>query len=136
MSIDRRMLERMRELCEDVGPDDGIDPREFKKSRAKEVRKTDRRKTLQLCGQMARTIQLCLGAAADDVLRRVVVDGVEPCPDASRLRVVVTCNAAADLSAADVLGRLERASGWLRSEVAVAITRKRAPGLAFGWRSP
>jgi ribosome-binding factor A len=57
-----------------------------------------------------------------------VVD-VEPAPDAARLCAVVEAPRGADVE--EVRVRLDRASGLLRSEVAQAITRKRAPVIAF-----
>ena len=92
-------------------------------------------KTAQLCRQVFRAVSLALGECADDVLRELVVHEVEPAPDASRLLVRVGFSAAvaaADVTGvADVLGRLGQASGFLRREVATAITRKRAPELMF-----
>src|SRR4051794_8042206 len=51
------------------------------------------RKTLQLCRQVARTLGVVLaGEIHDDVLAGVLVDGVAPAPDASRLLVTVLPN--------------------------------------------
>jgi ribosome-binding factor A len=90
-------------------------------------------KTAQLCRQVFRAVSLALAECGDDVLRELVVHEVEPAPDASRLLVRVGFSASvADVSGvADVLGRLAQASGFLRREVASAITRKRAPELMF-----
>src|SRR4051812_41584223 len=90
-------------------------------------------KTAQLCRQVFRAVSLALGECADDVLRELVVHEVEPAPDASRMLVRVGFSASvADVTGvADVLGRLAQASGFLRREVATAITRKRAPELMF-----
>jgi ribosome-binding factor A len=90
-------------------------------------------KTAQLCRQVFRAVSLALAECADDVLRELVVHDVEPAPDASRMLVRVGFSASvADVTGvADVLGRLGQASGFLRREVATAITRKRAPELMF-----
>jgi len=73
-----------------------------------------------------------LADSGDDVLRELVVHDVEPAPDASRLMVGVGLSASANArSVVEVLGRLAEASGFLRREVATAITRKRAPELMF-----
>jgi len=91
-------------------------------------------KTAQLCRQVFRAVSLALAECADDVLRELIVHDVEPAPDASRLLVRVGFSAAVatDVTGvADVLGRLGQASGFLRREVATAITRKRAPELLF-----
>ena len=90
-------------------------------------------KTAQLCRQVFRAVSLALAECGDDVLRELIVHEVAPAPDASRLLVRVGFSASvADVTGvADVLGRLARASGFLRREVAIAITRKRAPELTF-----
>jgi ribosome-binding factor A len=70
-------------------------------------------------------------------LRSLKVVSVTPAPDASRL--LVTVEPVPPAGAADpglVLARLGRASGWLRSEVAAAVTRKRAPVLTFRLAPP
>jgi ribosome-binding factor A len=90
------------------------------------------RKDLQLCRQVADTLQLALGDCGDDVLRDLHVVRVVPAPDASQLLVIVG-SAPGDLPPppGDVLGRLKDRTSWLRGEVAHAITRKRAPALLF-----
>jgi ribosome-binding factor A len=91
------------------------------------------RKTLQLCHQVAETLNYVLsGECHDDILQSLQVIGVEPAPNASQLLVTVSPLLAEDkVDPADVLARLNSAAGWLRSEVAGAIRRKRAPQLAF-----
>ena len=79
---------------------------------------------------------LTLAGSQDAALRAVQVVRVEPAPDASRLRIVVTVpDAARDRSADDspspeeIDGALARVAGLLRAEVAAAITRRRTPEL-------
>ncbi len=93
------------------------------------------RKTRQLCREVERTLSCALGDCRDALLRELVVVGVEPAPDASRLAVRVL------LPPADVDGRLvrehlERMRGHLREEVARAVSRKRAPELTFELAAP
>jgi ribosome-binding factor A len=93
-------------------------------------------KAAQLCRQAMQALSLALADSADDVLRELTVVSVEPAPDVSRLLVSVAPVLAAgrgagEVSAIDVLTRLNAAARWLRSEVASAITRKRAPELMF-----
>jgi ribosome-binding factor A len=89
------------------------------------------RKTLQLCKQAARALSVAMaGECADDALRDAYVDTVEPAPDASRLLVIVRPMGVAcdpDL----LLARLRERGPFLRTRVAAAICRKRAPELAF-----
>ncbi len=122
---------RLRTLCAEVHPDDGSDPRlVFRKdgSRAKSGHKAR-----QLCQQVLEVVDALLaGQSGDDRLLDLAVVAVEPAPDATRLLVTVTPRPSPippDPQA--ILSSLDRASGWLRAEVASAITRKRAPLLAF-----
>jgi ribosome-binding factor A len=88
------------------------------------------RKTQQLCRQVERALMLALaGECNDPLLREVFVVSVEPMGGASQLRVSVTVPS--DISAWDVLARLEERSARLRAIVARSICRKRVPGLSF-----
>lgn len=90
------------------------------------------RKTLQLCRQVAETIDGVLASSDDDLIRDLQVLSVEPAPDASRLLVTVRPIApGADYAVIPVLGRLTEFAGEIRSEVAGAITRRKCPNLAF-----
>ena len=89
-------------------------------------------KASQLCRQAMQALALALADSSDDLLRELTVISVDPAPDASRLLVTVTPAASsAGVSPGEILARLNTASGWLRREVASAITRKRAPELMF-----
>jgi ribosome-binding factor A len=114
----------------EIGPDDGVDPRTFFRQPS---RKGTNRKALQLCGQIARTLGWVLAwESGDDRLRGLTVVAVEPAPDSTRVLVTVcpqaTCEAA---DPGQVLERLYRYAGKLRTEVAAAIHRKRVPELVF-----
>ncbi len=87
------------------------------------------RKERQLCRQVQEAIGEALSALDDDVLSDVWVSGVEPAPDASRLAVLVRAPKGAEPDV--VKERLARVGGYLRAEVAHAITRKRVPTLVF-----
>jgi ribosome-binding factor A len=122
---------RLRSLCAEVHPDDGSDPRVFFSKDGSSAK--PRHKARQLCRQVAEVLDsLLAGHSGDDLLQELAVVAVEPAPDASRLLVTVSLRPSAippDLAA--ILTNLDRASGWLRSEVASAITRKRAPLLVY-----
>lgn len=90
------------------------------------------RKDLQLCRQVADTLQLVLGDCGDDVLRDLHVVRVVPAPDASQLLVIVGSPPGEPPAAPrEVLDRLHEHAAAFRAEVAHAITRKRAPSLLF-----
>ena len=92
------------------------------------------RKTLQLCSQVADTLNYVLSGECDDeLLQNLQVFNVVPAPNASQLLVTVYPFVATDthFDAAEVHRRLSQAAGRLRWEVASSITRKKAPKLLF-----
>ena len=87
-------------------------------------------KTARLCRQVAEALSLALSECGDDALLDLSIRDVEPGPTPGRLLVTVeTSRPSPDPSA--ILAALARAHGRLRSEVARAIQRKRAPELVF-----
>jgi ribosome-binding factor A len=120
---------RMLAACDEIGPDDGIDPREWAKA---EFRRPPGRKALQLCRQVARVLQTALADCRDEVLSGLVVTAVTPAPHAGRLRVfVAAAPSAAVRDTAIAQEHLRRAAGLLRAEVAATIHRRKTPELAF-----
>jgi ribosome-binding factor A len=92
------------------------------------------RKALQLCHQVAVTLDEVLAECGDTVLQNLRVLDVTPAPDTSRLLVTVAVEHEPIEDESDlhrVYEHLTRASGHLRSEVATAITRKRTPVLVY-----
>jgi ribosome-binding factor A len=122
---------RLRSLCAEVHADDGSDPRVF--FRKDGPKSKTHHKARQLCRQVAEVLDsLLAGHSSDDRLQDLAVIAVEPAPDSSRLLLTVTPRPSNDPpDPAEILSSLDRASGWLRAEVASAITRKRAPLLAY-----
>lgn len=93
------------------------------------------RKAQQLCRQVERALNLAFADRnGEDDLGGLFVDEVSLAPDCGRLLVHVVIPG--DRPAADVISALRRESPRLRSEVAAAITRKRAPELSFIPASP
>ena len=88
------------------------------------------RKARQFCRQVQRALNLALADRhADDGLTDLFVEDVSPAPDCGHLLVHVVVPA--DRAVVDSLAALRRDAPRLRSEVAAAITRKRAPELSF-----
>ena len=88
------------------------------------------RKTQQFCRQVQRALNLALAdASVGEIGCDLYVDEVSPGPDCGHLLVHIVVQEG--YSVADALSALRRESPRLRSEVAMAITRKRAPELAF-----
>jgi len=95
-------------------------------------RSSENHKTLALCRQAQRALSLSLGGeCGDDVLNSLYVESVVPAPDATHLLVCVVVPVRLGVGIPDVLERLERVRGILRTAVAQAITRKRVPELSF-----
>ncbi len=112
----------------EVGSGDGLDPRLDR--RGQDGRELGR-KTLQLCGQVARTLMGLLPCCGDDILRDLDVVGVTPAGAGRLLVTVGRLPSASVISAEVILDRLARAHGWLRHEVAAAVHRRKAPDLVF-----
>jgi ribosome-binding factor A len=135
-TISRRYL---KGLCAELSEGDGVDPHAFSRLAIGGTRRHGRprsgldRKALQLCHQVAETLEEVLAECGDAVLQRLRVLDVEPAPDASRLLVTVGVEALSNenMDPDRVYDHLSRASGHLRSEVASAITRKRTPVLVY-----
>ena len=58
---------RPQALCSELGPEDGIDPRDLLRQTA---RKKGGRETLQLCGQVAEALNYAFAAVCNDDLLR------------------------------------------------------------------
>jgi len=114
--------------CRELSSDDGIDPRSYFRERPSKGKR--RRKTLQLCAQVAQALRLALSGMDDERLHVLDLVRVEPAPDASRLRVLVRSHDP-QVPRSEVQARLEAAHASLRSVVAQAIHRKRVPELEF-----
>ena len=89
------------------------------------------RKTRQFCRQVQRALNLGLAdhRVDDDGVQDLFVEDVSPAPHCGHLLVHVAIPA--DRAIAEALGALQRDAGRLRTEVAAAIARKRAPELSF-----
>jgi ribosome-binding factor A len=88
------------------------------------------RKARQFCRQVQRALNLALADQhADDGLNDLFVEDVSPAPDCGHLLVHVVIPR--NQPVAEALGGLRKAAPRLRSEVAMATARKRAPELSF-----
>ena len=87
------------------------------------------RKARQFCRQVQRALNLALADRHADGLNDLFVEDVSPGPDCGHLLVHVVVPS--DRLVAEALSALRADASRLRSEVAAAITRKRAPELSF-----
>lgn len=122
MSSDDQLRTQLRALCAELGPEDGLNARDFYRKKSQRAA-ADRRAQSQLCGQIARALNLALSGASIEALRATLVHTVTA-PRSGE--VEVTCVGPPEAGPA-----LDLARGWLRTEVASAIHRKRVPRLSF-----
>ncbi len=131
MTISHRLRAQMLELCGSICDDDGLDPRKThtpsqERNRDKEYRR------LRLCQQVAQTLSLVLPESASEPLRGLQIQRVSPGKNAATLSVIIDLPPGMDYDAQSlVLDLLKQQEGWLRSEVASTITRKRVPRFSF-----
>jgi len=93
-------------------------------------RRQVQRKTQQFCRQVQRALNLALAdSSAAGIGCDLFADEVLPGPDCGHLLVHVVVQDG--YSIADAMSALRRDASRLRSEVAMAIARKRAPELLF-----
>lgn len=130
MNRKRSSKRQMQSLCGEIHSDDGVDPTEFFRPTRKS--NSNHRKAQQLCHQVADTLSLVLSGEFGEELRDLRVVAVTPAPDATQLLVLVAPAVAGSTVDPDtVIAKLAAVAGRLRSEVAMAITRCRAPKLLF-----
>lgn len=125
----KRPLKDEQWPCDDHREGDGEDPR-FEETDSPSKRVANR-KARQLCAQVATALGLAFGELSGDFL--LYVESVVPAPDSSQLLITVKQHAdtSHNASVEDILAVIHNASGWLRTEVANAISRKRVPQLKF-----
>lgn len=93
----------------------------------------EERKILQLCKQVERRLSLVLaGEINDEILDGLLITEVSAPFGPSILKVEIALpRDKQDLDKTLVIERLQSISGWLRSEIAQEIHRKRTPKLTF-----
>lgn len=127
MSRRRKRSDDLTRLSADPGGEDGSDPKEFH-TKPWDAPKQAGRKALQLCAQVKDALHQALAACGDPELQALTVASVEPAPHTGRLLVVVS---AEGVARGPVQASVARAAGFLRTEVAEAISRRHAPELVF-----
>jgi len=125
----KRPVSDERWPCDDTREGDGVDPR----YEVHGPRRATNRKAKQLCSQVATAINLALSESRNDSLRDLYVESVVPAPDSTQLLVTLVryYHNHSRVTDGEILEAIHGASGWLRSEVANAICRKRVPQLKF-----
>jgi ribosome-binding factor A len=99
-------------------------------SRSRSSDRQVQRKAQQLCRQVQRALNLALANCnSSDGVSGLFVEEVTPAPDCGRLLVRVLIPVGS--SVAVVMEALRRDAPHFRSDVAMAISRKRTPELCF-----
>jgi ribosome-binding factor A len=100
------------------------------KSKNPSAGRQGQRKAQQFCRQVQRALNFALAdSSPGDGICGLFAEEVSAAPDCGRLLVHVLIPG--DHDVADAMSALRRAGPGLRFEVAMAITRKRAPELSF-----
>lgn len=97
--------------------------------RSESSRRTAGHKDEQLCEQVFQILSYVIGSLEDDVLSALAIESVSPGVDSSRLLVTVVAMDTHPID--DIVERLAKSRGLLRSEIAAGIHRKRTPELSF-----
>jgi ribosome-binding factor A len=109
---------------------DFIDALDENESVNRSSRRQIERKTQQFCRQVQRALNFALAErSVGEGIDGLFAEEVSPAPDCGCLLVHVVIPLS--LPVAEVMGALRRETPRLRSEVASAISRKRAPELCF-----
>ncbi len=112
-----------------IDPDFAEALSEGKSSKQSSGRQAER-KTRQFCRQVQRALNLALeNLSAEGDLGGLYVEEVSPAPDCGRLLAHVVIPDGRPVT--DAIRALHRGAPRLRSEVALGISRKRAPELSF-----
>ncbi len=128
MSRRRQKADEFAHLAGDISPEDGGDPKADHK-KPWNAPKQAGRKSQQLCEQVKNALVGAFASCGDPAVQAASVIAVQPAPHSGRLRVLVGVPPDFDH---DTVGEgVERAAGFLRSEVASAISRRHAPELVF-----
>jgi len=114
-------------LCDALGAEDGIDPRDRQKTKRQSKRTYHQE---QVARQAERALSLAFSDSADPVLQDLDVHAVAVVGNSLQVAVVPSGEGIAPSGPA-IHAALGRASGRLRALVGEAITRKRVPDLVF-----
>jgi ribosome-binding factor A len=122
--------ERLLEMCGQLHEDDCVDPNQyFKPNRKLDVAN---KKAKQLCRQALETLEMVLSDCDEELMQSLVVAGVDPAPDSSRLLVTVGVDLEPDeFDQSLILSILQNQTPRLRAELARSISRKRVPNLSY-----
>ena len=117
-------------LCGEVCPGDGVNPR-YDSTRS--GRKTSRHKMSQVCKKASKVlVSIFQGETIEPILSSLQIVSVELDGEGQYLSVTIGhTNKDIEYDEFDIQLALSRAKGYLRTELAQSINRKRVPMLKF-----
>ncbi|MFQ3649089.1 MAG: hypothetical protein SNJ75_02060 [Gemmataceae bacterium] len=132
MPADHISRKQLLQGCAKPGPDDGLDPRHAWPKQTPPA--AVGRKTLQLCAQVYRAIEMALSGHPEDIFRDLMVASVVPARGKGCLFVtLVPAPCAPERPPEQWLEALKRLAPQAHFVVAQAIHRRKLPNLIFHW---
>jgi len=129
MNTNNQWLKQAKQLCAQIGPEDGVDPRLTNRGYHKCKRDY---KTQQLCREAQRMLSLTLGEMHSSALEALDIVEVIAEGNGEFLRIIVATNDLTNESdELKIINALQQAEGYLRSIIAQSVKRKRIPALRF-----
>jgi ribosome-binding factor A len=127
-----RSVQEMKSLCAELRPEDGLPPHILKRKQQHEHSGPNIGCSQQYSKAVHRALEAGLASTCgDERLKSLVIHAVEAMPGGSKLLVVVTSQETDPQALKTLEQALQKASGLLRSVVAMDIQRKRTPHLTF-----
>ncbi len=132
MNQSKNWQRNVNQLCGEIGPEDGVDPRTIARAMDK---KSSSRKGMQLGREARQTISMIFsGELSDPVFQDIEVIDVSASEDGQFLCVTLTqTDTDVELDEPLVLEKCQAVQGFLRSAVAETVKRKRVPTIRFEW---
>jgi ribosome-binding factor A len=129
---DHRMMQEIQSLCTEIRPEDGIPPYLIERRPPSKRHAPLTARAWQYCKAAHRALEAGLASVCGDArLQSLTILSVEPQSRGSTLLVIVAAPDADPHAMAALEQTLQKASGLLRSVVAMEIQRKRTPHLTF-----
>ncbi len=130
MNKSKQWLNEAKQLCDELAPEDGVDPRIL--ARALNTN-TKSHKGQQLCKEVKHTLSLVLaGELSDPTLQNLELVDVTTNEDCQFLFVSVShIDTGIAPDEHQILNKLQAIQGFLRSAIAQSVKRKRVPALKF-----
>ena len=123
-------FEKASELCGDIGPGDGIDPRLVARATGRKPRNYKGR---QLGKEARHSLSMIFaGELGDPVFQDLEIVDVSPTDDGQFLIVsLALVGNCMETSESEILEKCRAVNGYLRSAIAWSVKRKRVPMLKF-----